>query len=114
MGAHSHRHIGDIVDVDYLDPGIKFIVMQEQIYLKRTTGKPAKRLSGYGRITIDFKLPQGHSYTAVYHRQSRLKHKNSTGYALIRSEQNPPAYVLDVCSVPSMLYVLHGEIEWKS
>ena len=114
MAGHSHRHIGDIENMDYVDLENSFIIVHNRTYEKNPSGK-VKRLGGYSRITIEFTVnnkTRSHRYTAVYYVQSRLKTRTATGYAFMKTVGS--GMDIDLSGIPSHLYVLNEEgIDWK-
>lgn len=114
MAGHSHRHIGDIEDMDYVDLENGFIIVHNRTYEKNPSGK-VKRLGGYSRITLEFSLEgkvSSRRYTAVYYVQSRLKTRTATGYAFMKTVGI--SMDLDLSGIPPRLYVLNDVgIDWK-
>jgi hypothetical protein len=114
MAGHSHRHIGDIEDMDYVDLENGFIIAHDRTYENNPSGK-AKRLGGYARITIEFSIENevsSHRYTAVYYTQSGLKTKAVTGYAFMKTVGS--SMNLDLSGVPQRLYVINeGCSAWE-
>ena len=81
--GHSHRHIGDVEDLEHTDPDGKFVMVEDVIYLTGLLGKP-KRLSSYARITIDFGIETkeySQRYTAVYDLQKMHSNKSLIVYS---------------------------------
>jgi hypothetical protein len=119
MAGHSHRHIGDIEDLDYVDRKEGFILMYNRSYLSPVPGKipnrNCKNLKSYSRITIDISLENGISsnrYTAVYFNQLSDRTKEVTRYAFMKTVGS--SMNLDLSCVPKNLYVIERDCsKWE-
>lgn len=119
MAGHSHRHIGDIEDLDYVDQKAGFILMYNRSYLSPVPGKipnrNCKNLKSYSRITIDISLENGISsnrYTAVYFNQLSDRTKEVTRYAFMKTVGS--SMNLDLSCVPKNLYVIERDCsKWE-
>jgi|LakMenEpi03Aug12_release.lakeMendotaPanAssembly.Ray.scaffolds.fasta_scaffold447965_3 hypothetical protein len=119
MAGHSHRHIGDIEDLDYVDQKAGFILMYNRSYLSPIPGKipnrNCKNLKSYSRITIDISLENGISsnrYTAVYFNQLSDRTKEVTRYAFMKTVGS--SMNLDLSCVPKNLYVIERDCsKWE-
>lgn len=106
MPGHSHRHIGDIEDLDYVDQEVGFILVYNREYLSPANGI-IKKLKSYSRITIDISLENGISsnrYTAVYFNHLSDRTKEVTRYAFMKTVGS--SMDLDLSCVPKNLYVI--------
>jgi hypothetical protein len=119
MAGHSHRHIGDIEDLDYVDQKAGFILMYNRSYLSPIPGKipnrNCKNLKSYSRITIDISLENGISsnrYTAVYFNQLSDRTKEVTRYAFMKTVGS--SMNLDLSCIPKNLYVIERDCsKWE-
>lgn len=119
MAGHSHRHIGDIEDLDYVDRKEGFILMYNRSYLSPVPGKipnrNCKNLKSYSRITIDISLENGISsnrYTAVYFNQLSDRTKEVTRYAFMKTVGS--SMNLDLSCIPKNLYVIERDCsKWE-
>jgi len=105
---HSHRHIGDVEELEHMDPDCKFVMTENVIYPTGILAKP-KQLGSYSRITVDFPIETekySHRYTAVYALQKHL----TTGSLSVYSYTNHFTILgmpdeKDLCNIPRFLYV---------
>ena len=114
MAGHSHRHIGDVEDMDYVDQENGFILM-ENIEYETSNAKRIKSLSSYARITIDFDIENGlfvKKYLAIYYKQSRWSTKTVSKYSFIKVQGS--SIDADLSCIPASLYVYsNGCVGWK-
>lgn len=115
--GHSHRHIGDVEDLEHVDPDGKFIMVGDTICKNMSNGR-VKKLSGYARITIDFGIETkeySHRYTAVYYSQKSHSTKFLTVYSYIDHHTilgKPDRR--DLAFIPKFLYVYNPDAKiWE-
>ena len=118
MAGHSHRHIGDIEDLYYVDQENGFIIVYNYAYNKGIVhGKGGKvELKSYSRITIDISLQNGKTsnrYTAVYYKKHEPENKLITRYYFTKNVGSSMG--LDLSPVPRDLYVIQNDCTvWES
>jgi hypothetical protein len=116
MAGHSHRHIGDISDMDYVDPENGFILMKNAEYSTSNTNR-IKRLDSYARITVQFYIQNGKfvnakRYLAIYYKQSQWSDKWVSKYSFIKVQGS--SLDEDLSCIPKFLYVYNdGWMKWK-
>jgi hypothetical protein len=117
MAGHSHRHIGDIEDLYYVDQENGFIIVYNYAYSRGIVhGKGRSvELKSYSRITIDISLENGKTsnrHTAVYHKKHEPGNKLITRYRFTKNVGS--SMNIDLSPVPKDLYVIQNDcIIWE-
>jgi hypothetical protein len=116
MAGHSHRHIGDAEDLDYVDPDNEFILLKN-VECQASNINKIKKLDSYARITIQFriqskKFANTKKYLAIYYKQSMWSNKWVSKYSFIKVQGS--SLDEDLSCIPKSLYIYNdGWMKWK-